>query len=287
MFRTTHQLSNNAHKGYHIFVAAQKKNSKTSKNTPSRGAQAMVIFWLIFVIVIIAVFMANAPTIKKNFNLFKSRLTNSQEAEESPYEDEETVVQENPPARQESTPQKPAQNSAGQEKPAPLQEKPAEPPKQTKPETRTDDNPHPPAKPPETRDRNIYFAQIDKDGQILQSKVSRKIAVSASPMVDTLNVMLAGPSASELKKGLLNFIPQDTRILSATVRSNTAYINFNEDFLFNKFGVEGYVAQLRQIVWTVTEFSNVNDVQILVEGRRLDYLGEGIWIGSPINRQSF
>jgi spore germination protein GerM len=263
-------------------VAAQKKNTKTAKKTPPRGAQAMVIFWLIFVIVIIAVFMANAPTIKKNFNLFRSRITSSPEAEELPYEDEETVVQEHPPARQETQPQKPPVNSSGQDKPAPLQEKPAEPPKQTKPETQ-----NPPAKPPETRDRNIYFAQIDKDGQILQSKVSRKIAVSASPMVDALNVMLAGPSSSELNKGLLNFIPQGTRILSATVRSNTAYINFNEEFLFNKFGVEGYVAQLRQIVWTVTEFSNVNDVQILVEGRRLDYLGEGIWIGSPINRQSF
>jgi germination protein M len=262
-------------------VAPPKKNSKTGKNPP-RGAQAMVIFWLIFVIVIIAVFMANAQTIKKNFNLFRSRLTSSSEAEESPYEDEETVVQEHPSARQETPPQKPPANSTGQDKPAPLQEKPAEPPKQTKPET-----PNTPAKPPETRDRNIYFAQIDKDGQILQSKVTRKIAVSDSPMMDSLNVMLAGPSASELNKGLLNFIPQNTRILSATVRSNTAYINFNEDFLFNKFGVEGYVAQLRQIVWTVTEFSNVKDVQILVEGRRLDYLGEGIWIGSPINRQSF
>jgi germination protein M len=262
-------------------VAPRKKNTKTGKSTP-RGAQAMVIFWLIFIIVMVGVFMANSQTIKKNFNLFKSRLTSNPSSEELPDEGEATVVQEQPPARQEPAIQKPATESAKQDKPAPLQEKPSETPKQTKPET-----PNQPAKPPETRDRNIYFAQIDKDGQILQSKVTRKIAVSDSPMMDSLNVMLAGPSASELNKGLLNFIPQNTRILSATVRSNTAYINFNEDFLFNKFGVEGYVAQLRQIVWTVTEFSNVKDVQILVEGRRLDYLGEGIWIGSPINRQSF
>jgi len=102
-----------------------------------------------------------------------------------------------------------------------------------------------------------------------------------------LNALLAGPTAEELSKGLLNLIPKNTRILSAIVRGNTAYISFSEDFLFNTFGVEGYVAQLRQIVWTVTEFQNVKDVQILVDGRRLDYLGEGIWIGSPISRQSF
>ena len=106
-------------------------------------------------------------------------------------------------------------------------------------------------------------------------------------MQDVLNTLLIGPTADELNRGLLNLIPQNTRILTATVRGSTAYISFSEDFLFNTFGVEGYVAQLRQIVWTVTEFSNVSDVQILVEGRRLDYLGEGIWIGSPISRQSF
>jgi spore germination protein GerM len=71
------------------------------------------------------------------------------------------------------------------------------------------------------------------------------------------------------------------------VRGNTAYLSFSDDFMLNTFGVEGYVAQLRQIVWTVTEFQNVNDVQILIEGRRLDYLAEGIWIGSPISRSSF
>jgi len=106
-------------------------------------------------------------------------------------------------------------------------------------------------------------------------------------MRDSLNVLLMGPSVEELNRGIINLIPQNTRILSAAIRGDTAYINFSEDFLFNTHGVEGYVAQLRQIVWTVTEFSNVSDVQILIEGRRLDYLGEGIWIGSPISRASF
>jgi spore germination protein GerM len=269
-----------SHTWYHVFVMARKKNNKSGN--PPRGAQAMVIFWLIFVIVIIGVFMANAPTIQKNFNLFKTRLTATPGAEDLPEANEE-AVQEQPSVRQETSPQRPAVETTRQDTPQPIQERPSQTPQQTKPET----PPTPPPAPVQTRDRNVYFAQIDKDGQILQSKVTRKIPVSASPMVDTLNVLLAGPSSSELNKGVLNLIPQNTRVLSATVRGSTAYISFSEDFLFNTFGVEGYVAQLRQIVWTVTEFSTVSDVQILVEGRRLDYLGEGIWIGSPINRQSF
>jgi spore germination protein GerM len=142
-------------------------------------------------------------------------------------------------------------------------------------------------KPPETRrEQALYLVQVDPDGTILRTRVTRNIPVTGSPLVDALNVLLQGPSVEENSRGLISLIPRGTRVLSAAVRSSTAYINFNENFLFNEYGVEGYAGQLRQIVWTVTEFSNVKDVQILIEGRRMDYLGESIWIGSPIGRES-
>jgi spore germination protein GerM len=106
-------------------------------------------------------------------------------------------------------------------------------------------------------------------------------------MTDVIQALLAGPTAEESRRGLISLIPQGTKMLSAAVRGNTAYINFSEDFQYNTFGVEGYAGQLRQLVFTVTEFPNVTDVQILIEGRRIDYLGEGIWIGSPLNRDMF
>jgi len=286
-------------------VATRKTNRKTSQKTDSRGSQAIVIFWLVFIVVIISVFIVNAETIRKNFNLFKTRLTNSG-VDDTPLptmveeEPEEVVIRVPPPTV--STGREPAeqQPTGGtgtvepertqpptQTTPAPTTTQP-----QTQPQTQSGSGSQSgtgsqtPAQ-TQTRDRSIYFTQIDKDGQILHSRVTRRLPVSESPMVDVLNALLIGPSADEISRGILNLIPQNTRILNATVRGSTAYISFSEDFLFNTFGVEGYVAQLRQIVWTVTEFSNVSDVQILVEGRRLDYLGEGIWIGSPISRQSF
>jgi spore germination protein GerM len=106
-------------------------------------------------------------------------------------------------------------------------------------------------------------------------------------MMDSLRSLLSGPNAEEERQGLRSLIPPGTRLLPATtVRGNTAYVNFSEDFQYNTFGVEGYAAQLRQVIWTATEFSNIKDVQILIEGRRVDYLGEGIWIGSPLSRES-
>jgi hypothetical protein len=259
---------------YHVFVATRRANRK------SKGSQAIVIFWLVFIIVIISVFMGNAETIQRNFNLFKTRLTTSPGVEEEllmMMEEEEpvvTVIIEQPrPSVPEPQPAPEPVTPVQTPQPAPVRERPAAQP-QVQPAV-------------QTRERVIYYTQISSDGQILQSRVTRRVPVSESPMVDALNVLLTGPSADELGRGVINLIPQNTRVISATVRGNTAYINFNEDFLFNTFGVEGYVAQLRQIVWTVTEFQNIRDVQILIEGRRLDYLGEGIWIGSPISRQSF
>lgn len=268
-----------------------------------------------FVIVIISVFIFNYETINRNFNLFKTRLTSSNTGDELLLTDDvpdELTVQDQPivvtiepsPAQRpqttttpsSSTQTTPAAPTATQTQTPTTQTPPAQ---TTQPQTTTPQTPAtqttapgtqtPAATAPQTqtRERAVYFTQIDRDGQILQSRVTRRIPVSDSPMMDVLNLLFTGPSADELNRGILNLIPANTRILSATVRGNTAYISFSEDFMFNTFGVEGYIAQLRQIVWTVTEFQNVRDVQILIEGRRLDYLGEGIWIGSPINRQSF
>jgi len=274
---------------------AQKRKTAQKKN--SQAPQAIVIFWLIFVIVIITVFMANYETISRNFNIFKTRITSSSLPEEELLDDDlpdEPVTPEFRPAVETPHEQTVTVETSGQKEQTGSQTT------GEKPETKKTTGQQPAAQqntnqqtqtqttqPIQTRERSVYFTQIDKDGQILQSKVTRKLPVSDSPMQDALNAMLAGPSADEINRGILNFIPENTRILSAAVRGSTAYISFSENFMLNKFGVEGYVAQLRQIVWTVTEFSNVNDVQILIEGRRLDYLGEGIWIGSPINRQSF
>ena len=270
----------------------RKNNDK--KESQSHGGKVILVFWLVFIIVIISVFMINAETIQKNFGVFITRMTAPSGAEEELLilDEEETFPEPFVPERIEAVIEQPPQQPTVPERqpdPPAVTEPPVRPPvtpepsRPQQPQTPTT----PPAPPVQTRDRAVYYTQVNSDGQILQTRVVRRLPVSQSPMLDSLNVLLAGPSAEELNRGIVNLIPQNTRILTTTIRGSTAYISFSEDFLFNTFGVEGYVAQLRQIVWTVTEFSNVNDVQILIEGRRMDYLGEGIWIGSPISRQSF
>jgi spore germination protein GerM len=138
-----------------------------------------------------------------------------------------------------------------------------------------------------SRERTFYFIRVDGDGAILRTPVTRPVAASASPLVDTLHLLLQGPTAEEKRRGLISLIPQGVEFLRAEVRGSTAYISFSEKFMFNDYGVEGYVGQLREVIWTVTEFPNITDVQILIEGRIVEYLGERIKIGSPLGRNSF
>jgi germination protein M len=141
---------------------------------------------------------------------------------------------------------------------------------------------------PKTRAATLYFVRIDDDGVIVRQEVKRQISVSDSPLLDSLGALLQGPTEDELRRKLISLVPQGTKLLSAQVRGSTAYLNFNEAFMYNHYGIEGYAGQLKQVVYTSTAFPTVQDVQILIEGAKHDYLGgEGVFIGRPLSRNSF
>lgn len=147
-----------------------------------------------------------------------------------------------------------------------------------------------PAKPAAVKSRNavLYFVRIDDDGVIVRQEVKRQVPSTDSPLLDSFAALLKGPSEEELRRNLLSLVPQGTVLLSAQVRGSTAFLNFNEAFMYNRYGIEGYAGQLKQIVYTATSFPTVQDVQILIEGQRHDYLGgEGVYIGRPLSRNSF
>jgi spore germination protein GerM len=139
-----------------------------------------------------------------------------------------------------------------------------------------------------TRIASLYFIQVDDDGAISRHEVKRTVSSSDFPLTDALNALLAGPSADELSRNYITLIPSGTRLLSAQVRGSTAYVDFSEAFMYNRYGIEGYAGQLKQVVYTATSFPTVKDVQILIEGSKRDFLGgEGVFIGKPLARASF
>jgi hypothetical protein len=257
-------------------VAEQKnkKNQRGKKKAPPLTFRsAGLFFWIIFSVLIICLFVVNWHIIR---NTLKDtgvldRLFGGGETPQT------IAVPE-----QRDVPTPPRDNLVNRLLPEsdPFLDLPAEEVEEIPGESAPEEPPQP------SRERPLYFMQLDKDGIIVRTRVTRGLPVSSSPLTDVLKALLQGPTTEEQGKGLISLIPPGSRLLSVTIRGETAYISLSEEFQFNTYGAEGYAAALRQIVWSVTEFSNIKDVQILIEGRRIDYLGEGIWIGSPVSRES-
>ena len=139
-----------------------------------------------------------------------------------------------------------------------------------------------------TRKANLCFISIDSDGSVNRKMVQRSMPKTDSPLTENIKALLEGPSLDEKKANCMTLIPEETRLIGASVKNGIATLNFSENFEFNTYGVEGCIGQLMQIVYTATEFSTVKSVQFLIEGEKKDYLGtEGQWIGSPFSRSNF
>lgn len=139
-----------------------------------------------------------------------------------------------------------------------------------------------------TRKARVFFISITDDGGIELKGIIRSVEYIDAPLRSTLDVLFKGPTHNERSQGLITMISPDVNIRNIYIKANTAYLDFSEAFQFNTLGKEGLEAQLKQIVFSTTEFTNIDQVQILIEGKKSEYLGpEGIYIGGALSRKSF
>lgn len=132
----------------------------------------------------------------------------------------------------------------------------------------------------------LFYIKVTDDGEITLKSVFKSIYVGKTPLGKSIEKLLKGPDTAEINRGLLTLIPEGTEIISISIRDSVAYLNFNELFRFNPLGVEGYMAQIKQIVYTATEYDSVKSVQFTIDGAEQEYLGaEGVYIGRPISRE--
>jgi spore germination protein GerM len=230
--------------------------------------------------------------IKKNVTITPKTAETEQQQQEQTPEQPPTISAQNPP------PKPPENAPAAVSAPAPTaaerEPQPASPSEQKPPEKREPEtNPQPekpaataqpsppPEKPVETRNRSVYLIQ---ETSMAQVRMNRSLKVSDTPLKDSINALLEGPTAEERRRGMISLVPEGSKLLSVRVDGNTAYLDFNQEFRYNTRGREGCAAQIKQIVWTATEFPNVQDVQFLIDGKKVDFLSEGVTIHSPIGR---
>lgn len=134
----------------------------------------------------------------------------------------------------------------------------------------------------------LFFVRVSDEGKISLKGVLRSVPAGDSPLTTSIRFLIDGPRPGEISNDVLSLIPEGSELVGARIDGGIAFLDFNEQFRFNTLGIEGYKAQVEQIVYTATEFATVDKVQILVEGQRIDYLGgEGFWVGGPLGRDDF
>jgi germination protein M len=293
-------------------MAASKRNNKGS------GSNAGTVFWLAAIVVVLFIFALNwgkvQETLKRtNFHEIVKTQAGADKAPEQPKASPDKTL----PPQDAVKPSQRTQEKATSQDAKPQDAKSGAPAGRAEPDEAENGAERPIASTPKaalpgalsgalpgvgskasvpastqggarSRTAALFFVRIDDDGTIVRQETKRQIPASDSPLLDSMAALLKGPSEDELRKKLISLVPDGTKLLSAYVRGSTAYLNFNEAFMYNHYGIEGYAGQLKQIVYTATAFSTVQDVQILIEGSKRDYLGgEGVFIGRPLSRNSF
>jgi spore germination protein GerM len=250
---------------------AAKKGSR-SRSAPSRHRGLGFLFWICLAAIAVAVGVAAQKPLKAAFSQLGGKPPAAAPAQQAPKVTVAPLT--DGEQRQKDRPGAPAAPAA-----------PADRRPQANPAEKT--QPIPPER-PAIRKARLYFASVDKAGKIQLKSVIRPIPSSDSPLRDTLEALLKGPSSQEMNLGLVSMIPTGARVRNVTVSGDTAVVDFTESFRFNPQGLEAMDAQLRQVVYAATEFPLVKNVQIRIEGATVRYLGtEGMRLDAPLSRSSF
>lgn len=135
------------------------------------------------------------------------------------------------------------------------------------------------------KDVKVYFIQFnEKTEKTALLPVTRKIR-SDSPLKDTLTELIKGPNKKEERRGLLTAVPSHLRIRGMEIRNRTAVIDFNGAIEENANG-SILLSRIDQILYTATQFENVDSIMIKVNGRSKKFLGsDGLSLGGPLHRK--
>jgi germination protein M len=275
-------------------MATKKKSRGRARNTRHRGIG--LLFWICLAAIIVAVGVAARPSLEAAFKRFKGEPTPtpstqgpaSAPATHAPAP--QVTITALPPDTHAPDSSSPSGGASALNTPspnAPAANAPASgSPSQRQPSGKA--APAAQSQTPATRKARLFFINVDQNGALSMKGVIRSIPASDSPLRDAVQTLLKGPTAQELTIGLLSMVPTETKLRGVTMHGDTAYIDFDESFRFNTQGVEALQAQLRQVVYSATEFPTVKSVQILIEGKIVRYLGtEGVRVDEPLSRASF
>ncbi len=138
---------------------------------------------------------------------------------------------------------------------------------------------------PETNSVNITLYYQDNDRYLIP--ITRSIVKQEAIARATINGLVDNSINTEEIEyyGLYPVLPEGTQIKGLTIRDGTAVIDFTSNFLQYKDARDERNI-IACVVYTLTEFSTVKNVKILVEGKTYSKLSYGSDISNVLDRKN-
>lgn len=135
------------------------------------------------------------------------------------------------------------------------------------------------------RDTILYY----KDENGIITPVMRKIEWTEGRGIakQALRAMINTPKNYKdmIKIGLYPVIPSSTQIIGMNIRDGLCKVDFSKDFT-NVVNKEEEQNLIQSVVYTLTEFPTVEEVQFMIEGKVVNNMPHGVQIGEPLRREN-
>ena len=119
-----------------------------------------------------------------------------------------------------------------------------------------------------------------------QLAIAHRDVAGPAVLREALTELLAGPTPDELASGLGSEVPPGTELLDVALGDGTATVDVSSDFERGG-GSLSMTARVAQVVFTATQFDNVDQVRFLMDGVPIEFLGgEGIVLIDPQTRST-
>jgi spore germination protein GerM len=102
-----------------------------------------------------------------------------------------------------------------------------------------------------------------------------------------LRALLRGPSEQESALNIVSSVPEGTELLGLDISDGLATVDLTGDFESGG-GSSAMLMRLAQVVYTITQFPTVEEVELRLDGEAVDvFSGEGIVVDEPQNRKDY
>lgn len=126
----------------------------------------------------------------------------------------------------------------------------------------------------------ITVYNATKDAMYLVGE-SHVVVKNDHPAQTAMELLLAGTKNVDL----LSVVPNGTTLRHISIKDKIAYVDFNDKLVKNNTGGSASeILLVGAIVNTLTEFHDIQKVQILVEGKKIDTISGHLEIGEPLSR---